>query len=65
MNYDDVITVRIQNNYGTKAIYPVCKHAKTFAAIAGTKTLTEAILQLIEKLGYKVMSEAQTAQLIR
>jgi hypothetical protein len=64
MNFDDIITVRIQNNYGNKVIYPVCKHAMTFADIAGTKTLTESTLKLIEKLGYKVMTESQTAQVI-
>jgi hypothetical protein len=48
------ITVEIKNVYGNETIYPVCDRAKTFAAIAGTKTLTRHALSLIKGLGYTV-----------
>jgi hypothetical protein len=35
-------------------IYPVCDAAKVFAAIAGTKTLTQQTLLLIKQLGYDI-----------
>ena len=48
------ITVEIKNVYGNETIYPVCDTAKTFAAIAGTKTLTRHALSLIKAMGYAV-----------
>ena len=48
------ITVEIKNVYGNETIYPVCDSAKTFAAIAGTKTLTRHALSLIKGMGYAV-----------
>ena len=58
MNYDDIITVRIQNNYGVDTIYPVCDKAKLFAAIAGTKTLTADTLRHIKALKYTIQTES-------
>jgi hypothetical protein len=43
------ILVEIKNNYGKQAIYPVCKNAKYFAELAGTKTLTSGHIDLIKK----------------
>ena len=51
---ENIIIVAVRNNYGTKAIYPKCEKAKLFAAIAGTKTLTQANINNIKALGYTV-----------
>jgi hypothetical protein len=51
------ITVRIKEQYGHIAIYPVCKAAKTFALIAGTKTLTPSTIECVKSLGYSVTVE--------
>lgn len=55
---DHVVRIEVRNVYGNKVVYPVCDKAKTFAAIAGSKTLTHAILCLIERLGYEIESQA-------
>ena len=52
---DNIITVKIRNNYGADHVYPVCPKAIDFAKIAGTKTLTPYILKLIKSLGFKVI----------
>jgi hypothetical protein len=49
-----LITVNIEPQYGKWVYYPVCKDAKVFAEIAGTKTLTEQTLAHIRELGYEV-----------
>jgi len=48
------ITVRLDKNYGSWVVYPVCEQAKLFAAIAGTKTLKETTLDQIIQLGYEI-----------
>jgi hypothetical protein len=48
------IKVLIENVYGTRRIYPACENAKAFADIAGTTTLTPAVIAHIKKLGYTV-----------
>ena len=48
------ITVEIKSQYGANVIHPICKDAKAFAAIAGTKTLTPAAVQSIKALGYQI-----------
>jgi hypothetical protein len=48
------IHVRVMDVYGKRVVYPVCDHAKVFASIAGTKTLTEVTLRCIQKLGYEI-----------
>jgi hypothetical protein len=48
------IEVRVKDVYGNQMIYPVCDAAKVFAAIAGTKTLTQQTLLLIKQLGYDI-----------
>ena len=48
------ITVSVKSVYGNEQIYPVCEQAKLFAALAGTKTLTNQSLRLIKQLGYKI-----------
>ncbi len=54
------ITVRIANNYGNRVVYPVCQRANAFADIAGTKTLTDDVLALIQQLGFGVVVQQET-----
>jgi len=48
------ITVKIKDVYGTRNIYPVCDTAKLFADVAGTKTLTPTVINLLKKSGYSI-----------
>lgn len=48
------IVVEIKNVYGNDTVYPICDAAKTFARIAGTRTLTLATIALIKELGYSI-----------
>ena len=48
------ITVEIKTIYGNRAIYPICKTAKAFAAISGKKTLTSDVIGIIQALGYDI-----------
>lgn len=48
------ITIEVRDIYGHPKFYPHCEDAKVFASIAGTRTLTEATVRRIIKLGYKV-----------
>lgn len=48
------IQVEIKNVYGNETVYPVCKHAKFLAAMAGTKTLTLEKLRFIKANGYEI-----------
>ena len=48
------IEVEIKNVYGNATIYPVNAAAKTFAQIAGTKTLKRDTIALAKTLGYTV-----------
>jgi hypothetical protein len=48
------IHVRVMDVYGKRVVYPVCDHAKVFADIADTKSLTETTLRCIKKLGYEI-----------
>ena len=43
------IIVEIKSVYGNEVIYPVCEHAKLFAELAGTKTLTKQAVNVIKK----------------
>ena len=54
------ITVRIANNFGNRAIYPVCDDAKKFSELVGTKTLTDETIRLVKDLGYEVQIQPQT-----
>ena len=48
------IQIEVRNVYGKEAIYPANETAKTFARIAGTKTLLRETLRLAQSLGYTV-----------
>lgn len=52
------IKIEVKNVYGTLKAYPVCEHARTFAAMVGTKTLTRETLRHIQALGYTIESQA-------
>ena len=52
------LRIKIKEVYGKKMFYPVNKVAVTFAAIAGTKTLSETVLNAAESLGYNIVVEA-------
>ena len=54
------IEVIIEPQYGKWVYYPACENAKAFAAIAGTKTLTEPTLAQIKKLGYEIKASAKS-----
>lgn len=51
------ITVKATKHYGRITVYPVCPTAKLFTQIAGTKTLTQRVLNLISELGYAIYLE--------
>lgn len=48
------IVVTIRKVYGNPVIYPACDQSRTFAQLAGTKTLTLQALQKIKALGYEI-----------
>ena len=52
----------IEPQSGKWVYSPVCDAAKAFAAIAGTKTLTEPTLVQIKKLGYEIKASAQSLE---
>lgn len=48
------IKITVRDVYGVPTIYPACPDAVRFAEIAGTKTLTERTLRLVQALGYTI-----------
>ena len=54
------ITVRIANNYGQRAVYPVCEVARKLADLIGTKTFTDRAIAQIKGLGYAIAVEQQS-----
>jgi hypothetical protein len=48
------VQLLVKDQYGTKALHPHNDTAKTFASIAGTKTLTLPTIKHIMALGYSV-----------
>ena len=54
-----IVTIIVKQVYGNFVIYPDNENAKTFAAIAGTKTITFPTLQLIKKLGFEVVEKVE------
>ncbi len=51
------IVVNIKSVYGVEKIYPVCEHARIFASIAGTKTLTVETIDSVKGLGFEIIVE--------
>ena len=46
--------VRAKDVYGRQVYYPADETSRTFAMIAGDKTLTDRVLQLAQVLGYEI-----------
>lgn len=53
-----VLMVKLQNVYGVQKIYPANDVAETFAKIAGTKTLSGAVVTYAAQLGYEIQEAA-------
>ena len=53
------LQVLIKNNYGNQVVYPACEIGETFAAIAGTKTLTDETRALMKRLGYQFEAKVE------
>lgn len=53
-NEEQVIKVRVKNDYGVDRVYPACPTAVLFTRIIGQKSLTHRDLCLIEELGYRI-----------
>lgn len=49
------IKVTIKNIYGVDKVFPADEKARLLAELAGTKTLTTSAIELIKKLGFKVL----------
>lgn len=52
------ISVTVRQVYGNETIYPACRTSAFFAALAGTKTLTDDALRLIAANGYEIVAVA-------
>lgn len=59
------ISVTIRQVYGNETIYPACRTSAFFAALAGTKTLTDDALRLIAANGYEIVAVAVAPRLVR
>ena len=57
------IIVRIKDQYGQQVVIPVCADAQSFAAIAGTRTLTSQTIRHIKLLGYTVTVQKEEVTL--
>jgi len=59
------ITVSVRRVYGMPVIYPSDANARSFAAIAGTKTLTRQTVRHIKNLGFEIVElfESQLEQI--
>ena len=64
MSNPKTIFVKTKNVYGKELIYPVCKQAELFAALAKTKTLSDHNLATITQLGYQIL-EAPNSGLLQ
>ena len=53
-----IIVEQKPTSHGQVANYPVCKFAKLFASIAGTKTLTPEVCGMIERFGIEIEFKA-------
>lgn len=51
---EKLIEVEVKSVYGNLMIYPANEAAKLVAAIAGTKTLSNANLAYAERLGFEI-----------
>ena len=51
---DNVIEITVRNVYGEDKFYPHNDQARGLAAIAGTKTLTKAVLRVAQDMGFTI-----------
>jgi hypothetical protein len=51
---DNVIEITVRNLYGVDQFYPHNDQARGLAAIAGTKTLTKAVLRMAQDMGFTI-----------
>lgn len=56
------ITVTARNVYGTTKLYPANSQAHALAEIAGTKTLSVAVLQIAARMGFLVTVAGDTTE---
>lgn len=49
-----VVNVTLGHQYGQEVIRPACDKAHKFCAIAGTKTVTRALVLQMKELGYTI-----------
>lgn len=61
MNAARIVTVTVRRVYGMPVIYPADANARSFAAIAGTKTITPAALRHIRNLGFEITEQTTPA----
>jgi hypothetical protein len=61
MNAARIVTVTVRRVYGMPVIYPADANARAFSAIAGTKTITPAMLRHIRALGFDVNEKTEPA----
>lgn len=54
------ITIRIEDVYGKRTVYPVCETAKTLCRMTGRKTLTPNDLKCVQDLGYGVVIQPRS-----
>jgi hypothetical protein len=59
------VTVTVRRIYGMPVIYPADANARSFAAIAGTKTLARQTVRHIKNLGFEIveMFESQLEEI--
>lgn len=48
------LTLQAKEIYGTVKLYPSCEKSALLARLAGTKTLTDDALCLIQQMGYEI-----------
>lgn len=63
--YTMKITIQVKSNYGVLTAYPICPVAKAFAELAGTKTLTNQALLIIERMGYEIEQQTEKLSFIK
>jgi hypothetical protein len=59
----NIITVKVDKQYGCFLFYPICEKAKIFAEMSKTKTLSYQAIKNIKRLGYQVTSTELSSEL--
>jgi Flp pilus assembly CpaE family ATPase len=57
------VIIEIKEVYGNTLYYPLCDNGKTFAEIAGKKTLTKEIISMIKTLGYAIQIKQKALEI--